>query len=241
MTKLRVGMSLITSLLTVLLSAQIQPSQLRVFQSGTHIETVRLDNFTVRYAISIPKNYSPSEPVPLVLALHYGGSPNGAAQGVLLTLVQPALSDLGAIILAPESVAGAWNSAANEHIVMDLIDAVRASYSIDAKRIAVTGFSMGGTGTWFFAGKYPGLFSAAVPVAGMPPQARSDWSTPVFAVHSADDEVMPIDPTAARIKELQKSGVRAELVTLAGISHSETNRFVGGLRRAVPWLKETWK
>jgi dipeptidyl aminopeptidase/acylaminoacyl peptidase len=63
----------------------------------------------------------------------------------------------------------------------------------------------------------------------------------VFAVHSRDDEVMPIGPTEARIKELQKTGVRAELVVLNGISHHETNRFVDGLKRAVPWLKQTWQ
>jgi predicted peptidase len=222
--------------------AQTQAAQLRVFDSGVHIDTFRrTGDLTVQYAISIPKNYSPSNPVPLVLALHYGGNPNGAAQGVLLALVQPAFAELGAIIVAPESVRGAWSTAENERAVNALLDAVQASYRIDTKKIAVTGFSMGGTGVWFFARKYPERFSAAVPVAGMPPATAADWRTPVFAVHSRNDEVMPIEPTETRIKELQKRGVRAELVALTGISHYETNRFVEGLRRAVPWLRETWK
>jgi predicted peptidase len=219
-----------------------QPTQVPVFDSGVHIQTFqRLGELSVRYAISIPKGYSSSKPVPLVLALHYGGSPNGAAQGVLLTLVQPAFADLGAIIVAPESVRGAWSTSENDHAVNALLDAVQVSYRIDPKRIAVTGYSMGGTGVWFFAGKYPERFSAAVPVAGMPPASAGNWRTPVFAVHSRNDEVMPSGPTETRIKELQKAGVRAELVVLTGISHYETNRFVDGLRRAVPWLKETWK
>ena len=61
------------------------------------------------------------------------------------------------------------------------------------------------------------------------------------SVHSRDDEVMPIGPTEARIKELQKAGVRVELVVLNGISHAQTNRFADGLRRAVPWLKQLWQ
>lgn len=221
---------------------QVQSGQLRVFQSGVHIDTMPLANgLTLRYAISIPKNYSRSNNVPLVLALHYGGSPNGAAQGVMLALAQPALQDLGAIIVAPESLGGAWNTAQNERGVNALLEAVQATYRIDTKKIAVTGFSMGGTGTWFFAGKYPERFSAAVPVAGTPPASAGNWKTPVFAVHSRSDEVVPIGPTEARVRELQKMGVPAELTALNGISHHETQRFVDGLRRAVPWLQGIWK
>jgi predicted peptidase len=216
-------------------------AQIPVFQPGVHVDTLQVTgDLTIRYAISIPKNYSSTTPVPLVLALHYGGNPNGASQGVLVNLVQPALAELGAIIVAPESVGGGWSTPENERGVNALIDAVQARYRIDAKKIAVTGFSMGGAGVWFFAGKYPDRFSAAVPVAGMPSASAGNWRTPVLAVHSRADEVMPFGPTERRINELQKAGVRAELVVLTGISHYETNRFIDGLRRAVPWLKETW-
>jgi hypothetical protein len=107
---------------------QTKPAQIRAYESGVHIDTLPLSNgLTIRYAISIPKNYSPSTPVPLILALHYGGAPNGAAQGVLLTLVQPALADVGAIIVAPESLGGAWSAAQNERGVNALLDAVQAT------------------------------------------------------------------------------------------------------------------
>jgi predicted peptidase len=222
--------------------AQSQPSQVRVFQPGIHLDNFPLSNgLTIRYAISIPKNYSPTNPVPLVLALHYGGAPNGAAQGVMLTLVHPALADLGAIIVAPESLGGAWSTAQNDRSVNALLDAVEAAYRVDTKKVAVTGFSMGGTGVWFFAGKYPERFTAAIPIAGMPPASAGNWKMPVFAVHSRNDEVMPIGPTETRIGELRKAGVQAELVALTGISHHETPRFTDGLRRAVPWLKGVWK
>jgi predicted peptidase len=221
--------------------SQAPSEKVPVFESGVHLGVFRRPDLSIGYAISIPKGYSAARPVPLVLALHYGGSPNGAAQGLMLMLVQPALAELRAIIIAPQSVGGAWSTASNERAVMSLLDAVRAAYSIDARRIAVTGYSMGGSGTWFFAGKYPELFSVAIPVAGMPSVSAEPWKTPVFAVHSRNDEVMPIGPTEMRIKELQKLGVRAELVTLSGLSHSQTNKFVSGLKRVVPWVKETWK
>src|SRR5215469_8967970 len=72
---------------------------------------------TVSYAISIPPNYSPSTPVPLILALHFGvgnGSGDGAGGDVLEILVGPGLAQLGAIIVAPDSLQGNWSTPENE-------------------------------------------------------------------------------------------------------------------------------
>lgn len=216
--------------------------QIPVLSPGIHDERLpRTGESPVRYAIHIPANYSPATPVPLVLALHYGGDPAGAGRGVLSILVRPALAELGAIIVAPDSVGGQWTTPENESAVNLLLEGVLSSYNIDKKKIVVTGFSMGGAGTWHFAGKYPERFSAAVPVAGRPATSAAEWRLPVLAIHSRNDEVVPIGPAETRIAELKKAGVRAEMIVLTGISHYETNRFVDGLRRAVPWLREIWK
>ena len=217
-------------------------SQAPVLSPGVHNQRLsREGEPAVRYAIYIPANYSQSKPVPLVLALHYGGNPTGAGRGVLNILVGPALEELGAIIVAPDSVGGPWTIPENERAVNLLLEGVLSSYNIDRKKIVVTGFSMGGAGAWHFANKYPERFSAAVPVAGRPTPSAEGWRLPVFAIHSRNDEVVPIGPAETRIAELKKAGVRAEMIVLTGISHYETNRFVDGLRRAVPWLKEIWK
>src|SRR5688572_25451813 len=113
---------------------------------------------TVRYALSIPANYSPKAKVPLVLALHFGGDPAGAGRAVLDILVGPALADLGAIIVAPDSLGGGWDNAENDRAVVQLLDKILADYSIDTTKIVVTGFSMGGAGTWHFGAKYPQRF-----------------------------------------------------------------------------------
>jgi len=204
----------------------------------------RADEPAIHYAISIPANYSPPGRVPLILALHFGvggGSSAGAGRDVVAILVGPALAELGAIIVAPDSIQGDWSSPENEHAVNALLDMVLASYSVDTKKIAVTGFSMGGTGSWHFAATYPERFSAAIPVAGRPPESPVGWRLPVLAIHSRNDQVAPIGPTETRIAELQKAGVNAKLIALTGIMHFETYRFVEGLRQAVPWLREIWK
>jgi len=212
---------------------------------GLHSRTLLNANEpAIHYAISIPGNYSPPARAPLILALHFGvrgRDPSGAGRDVVRILVGPALAELGAIIVAPDSIQGDWSSPENERSVNALLDMVLASYSVDKERIAVTGFSMGGGGAWHFAAKYPERFSAAIPVAGRPPESVSGWRLPILAIHSRDDQVMPIGPTEMRIAELQKSGVNAKLIALSGITHFQTYRFVDGLRQGVPWLKEIWK
>ena len=195
----------------------------------------------ISYSISIPDNYSSSKAVPLVLALHFGGEPDGAGRAVLEILVAQGLAGLGAVLVAPDSRGGAWSSAANEHAVNLLLEEVLKNYRIDRKKIAVTGFSMGGTGAWYYGLKYPERFSAVIPIAGTPPTTISQWRLPILAIHSRDDEVVPIQPTRSAIAELQKNGIHAELIELRDIHHHQTYRFADGLKSAVPWLKEIWK
>ncbi len=52
---------------------------------------------------------------------------------------------------------------------MDLFEAlahVKKSYTIDEKRISITGASMGGAATWYLISHYPDVFSAAAPFCG---------------------------------------------------------------------------
>jgi len=234
----------ILSLLPIGVAAQVVGDP-TVLTPGLHdLKLPRADDPAISYAIYIPDNYSPSTPVPLILALHFGvGGRDAAGAGgdVVQILIGPALAELGAIIVAPDSVRGNWSSPENEKAVNALLDMILARYSIDKEKVAVTGFSMGGAGTWHFAEKFPERFSAAIPVAGRPPPSAPGWRLPVLAIHSRDDQVAPFDPTEARIAELQKAGVNAKLIPLTGITHYETRRFRDALRQAVPWLREVWK
>ncbi|MBK8839809.1 MAG: dienelactone hydrolase family protein [Hyphomonadaceae bacterium] len=232
------------SLLSLAATAQDAADTLPLTPGVYHLNLARAGEPTVGYAISVPPDYSSSTPVPLILALHFGvggGSATGAGGDMLDILVGPGLASLGAIIVAPDSVRGNWSTPENEKAVTALIDAVTAGYAVDRKKIAVTGFSMGGSGSWHFAQKFPEIFSAAIPIASRPPESAAGWKVPVFAIHSRDDQVAPFTPADTRIAELQKAGVNARMIALAGISHYQTHRFQDALRQAAPWLHEVWK
>src|SRR5262249_5652088 len=73
------------------------------------------------------------------------------------------------------------------------------------------------------------------------PASAVGWRLPVLAIHSPDDQVVPFDPAAARIAELQNAGVNAKLIPAMGLAHYEVGRFREPLRQAIPWLREVWK
>jgi predicted peptidase len=228
-----------TAALVITASASAQ-DKVPVRAPGMHDEVLAQANGPTIHAIFVPRGYH-GEPVPLILALHFGGDPQGAGRAMLEILIQPALGELGAVIIAPDSLGGGWSTAVNEQGVKALLAAVEKSYALDQKKVVVTGFSMGGQGTWYWADRYPERFSAAVPISGTPTPSGATWRLPVFAVHSRDDQVQPIGPTEQRIAELKKRGINAQMVVLNGIEHFETYKFVSGLRQAVPWIQDIWK
>lgn len=213
----------------------------------TEDRVLQLDDGTeLRYGIHLPAGAG-DQPRPLIVGLHYawgGGARPPAYYGrdYMNLLVRPALEELGAVIVAPDCPGRGWADPRSDAAVLALIESVRAELPIDPEKILVTGYSMGGMGTWSFVAHHPGLVSAAIPMAGRPTREQLDgWSgTPVYAIHSRADEVVPIAPTEGAIEQLVSRGVEAELHAVDGISHYQTGRFVGSLRGSVGWVRRIW-
>lgn len=219
-----------------------QEAEVPMLPPGLHSRVLaRADGPPVAYAIQVPEGYAPDARVPLALALHYGGEPStGAGRGVVSMLVGPALAELGAVIVAPDALVSGWDAPENEQAVLALLDAVAVSYKTDPARVIVTGFSMGGIGTWHYAAKFSSRFSAALPVAGRPAEEVREWALPVFAIGSRLDTVVPMAATSQRIELLRQRGVNARMVVLETPTHFQTADHTDGLRRAVPWLRSLW-
>jgi predicted peptidase len=203
----------------------------------------------IRYAVSVPESYDGREEVPLVLSLHYGWGGDGSpprnyGEGHMRLLVEPALRELGAIIVAPDIPAPArrWSEPSSDRAVMELLDHVRAEYRIDPDRILVTGFSLGGHGTWFMAAEHPEIFSAAIPMAGW---AQPDWlekmgDMPLYVIHARNDEVVPFAAAEEAVAAAEAKGIPVELVVVEKLTHYDTARYVTYLRNAVPWIQSVW-
>ncbi|MBN1425335.1 dienelactone hydrolase family protein [Candidatus Fermentibacteria bacterium] len=203
-----------------------------------------LPNNGGRYTISIPKGYASGKPVPLVVALHYGGTVTPYFSRPFLTeLIEPGLRTLGAIIVAPDCRHGRWTSPEAETSVLALRDYVQSLWTIDPRRTLITGYSMGGTGAWTIASRHQDRFTAALILAGRPQEDSGavPWRIPVYVIHSRNDEVMPVKPTADVVGLIQEQGARIKLVVIDGASHYDVGAFTRHLHEAVPWIQRAWK
>lgn len=84
------------------------------------------------------------------------------------------------------------------------------TYNIDAKRIYITGHSMGATGAWEFILRYPELFAAAVPVCGAsdPSHVENCKNISVWAFSGENDEIYDFNETTETISCLQKVTIK---------------------------------
>ncbi len=212
---------------------------------GIYEETITLKSGSLlRYTLSIPREFSPGQPMPLVMALHYGGTVTPwYSKGYLNILVEPALRKLNAIIAAPDCPGKGWNNPTSEAAVLELLDHIKTKYSIDDRRLLITGFSMGGIGTWHMVARHPQLFSAAIPMSGTIGLETVDriQDTPLYVIHSQQDEFFPYKQEAEMVQILKDKGVPVQLQLVDGISHYNTAGFVKYLEKSVPWIMEVWK
>jgi predicted esterase len=161
----------------------------------------------------------------------------------MTNLILPGLGDLGAIMAAPDCPAEAWTDKVSEEAVLALIRRIEKDYPVDPRRRVLTGFSLGAIGTWKMALGHPGLFSAAIPISGMPPRGVvvGPGGPPFLVIHSLSDEIFPLEPLKKFIRFCQEQGLRVEFHPVPGLSHYRYDAFVPALGEAVPWVKAVWK
>jgi len=226
-------------LLGLVLGLGVRPVPLRAQAPADSLrrETLSFDGITAELAWRLPRAAGPR---PLILALHYGGKPTPYyGEGLIERLVGPAFRELDALIVAPTCPDGGWARPRCEAIALHALDHALATHPVDRSRVLVTGFSMGGMGTWHFATRFPERFSAALPVAGRPLDDALP-AIPVWALHSTADEVIPIEPARAALARLAERDPRAHFEVIDGVTHHTTADFAEPLARAVPWLRALW-
>ena len=192
------------------------------------------------YTIAIPRDLTDDNPRPLVLALHPGGGSRGGP--FLSQVVAPALRDWNAIIVAPDSPNRRWSVKSAEESVLFLLDEIFSRYPIDQNQRLVTGFSMGGSGTWFMATHHPDRFDGAIPIASAPREnpLTQLGAMPVYIIHSADDERVPVGPAREAAAFLEDRDHPVGYTELTRIGHYAMGGYVGALKTAGEWMKQQW-
>jgi hypothetical protein len=91
------------------------------------------------------------------------------------------------------------------------IEHVRRRYHIDPDRIFITGMSNGGIGAWLIGMHHAPLFAGVAPMAGgldgvLMPFLANLRNTPIYIIHGAKDQVMPVELSRSISRELTALG-----------------------------------
>jgi antitoxin component YwqK of YwqJK toxin-antitoxin module len=166
-----------------------------------------------RYITYTPKDYNTdtSKKWPLIIFLH-GGSRRGSdlkklyADGIPDQIYRG--REFSFIIIAPQCPEHIrWST---DNWFESLYKEVNGKYRIDTNRVYLTGFSLGGSGTWYIAAKYSDKFAAIAPMSGF--TSHMDFidkninkliDMPIWAFHGKIDDVVPFEETERIIKKLE--------------------------------------
>ena len=189
---------------------------------GQHEYSVAVDGYgTLRFLLNLPDNYDTQSEWPAMLFLH-GSGEVGSDASVLRTLgpsgYAEGLSSFPFIVISPQLDGWQWWDAAE---LDQLLDHVVRYYRVDQDRVAVTGMSLGGYGSWSLAAAYPYRFSCVVPVAGGgdPSTACSIAHLPAWVFHGAQDSVVPLSEAQAMVNALEGCGGAPLLTVYPDIGH----------------------
>ena len=180
----------------------------------------RLDS----YIIYVPHSFDMAKKYSLVILLHgYGDSalfnPYSPANLELLK----ACEKKGVIMVSPNGrqklpeLRGLYINDA-ETDVLQVISLVKKYYPINKKCVYLTGFSMGGFGSYWIASRHSDLFAAVAPVCGMWsgimgfPRVNLDGlkEIPIYIFHNDLDTSVPVSESRTAYTYLKKIGANVK-------------------------------
>src|SRR5262245_16173705 len=200
--------------------------------------SVTVGNKTYRYQVYVPADHSSQKTWPVVVQLHGNGEqgPDGllpTARG-MADYIRLNRSRFPAVAVFPQAETGKrWLDGDMEELVIAELDRTMTEFNGDPSRVYLAGFSMGATGAYRIAYRWPTRFAAVVTIAG-----RVDTSgvqtyskRDIQADRAANPFVAAADPFAALAERIRFLPIR--------IFHGDADETVPveQSRRLVPALK----
>lgn len=182
-----------------------------------HYSLAAMPPFLFKYYLYSPSDYDPAQSYPLVLMLH--GSSRHMHGGIYATRsgVQNKHPMFVLVPIAPPYFRWAKPGfPLQAHgFAARAIKNVFKSYAIDPNRVYVTGYSLGGAGTFGMLAHYPDLFAAAAPLCGYWSEGLADYRAmpdiPVQIHHGTQDSIVPYERSEDAYTALKTLNVDVEL------------------------------
>jgi predicted esterase len=197
---------------------------------GFHLRTVKTPSGNRKYTVFVPNGYDGSKAFPAVLFLHGSGERgDDGIKGGQIGLGAAILAHperFPAIIVLPQA-SKTWQADSDDaRYALAALDDVQATYKVDPDRIALTGLSMGGAGTWSIASAYPDRFSCVVPVCGRgkPETAQSLKNLPTWIVVGDEDSLGTLQNARDMRSALCDLGMTLRETEYRAVGHNSWDR-----------------
>ncbi|MFZ1744371.1 MAG: hypothetical protein WAU17_00505 [Nitrospirales bacterium] len=185
-----------------------QPTQYETQPVGAQPRrSIQVRGVDAEYALYVPPSYSPEQPMAFILCLHGAGFTGEA----YLDRWIPRLGEKY-ILACPSVTMGSWWTRFGEELVLKVLKEVQKDYHIDPDRVFLTGMSNGGIGTWIIGMHHADRFAGIAPMASgiddvLFPFVENLAHTPVYVIHGAADQVMPVQLSRDLVKEMERRGI----------------------------------
>lgn len=217
------------------------------------------DDFKLPYRFLIPENIQEDKKYPLLLFLH-GAGEWGTDNDIQLRHFPSKFIDASypCYILVPQCTESSpWSSfpqypgvytpaepTKSTAQVLSLIDTLLHSDSlqIDPDRVYVTGYSLGGEGTFDIIARAPDLFAAAIPICGIADTAKAQLmvNTPLWIFLGSEDDINDVNYSRIIVDALEKIGKPPKYTEYEGDGH-----YIWGAAYSepelLPWLFSQYK
>ena len=198
---------------------------------------VRRDSFSHRiyrdsagsefsYQVFIPADFTRDREWPVILFLHGVGQSgfDGKAQtgpGLGEAICRRKKS-FPFIAVFPQSISRTWEAdSPDARRALAILDEVSREFNVDRHRVYLTGFSMGGGGTWSLAHAYPDRWAAIAPVCGYgnPEWAPRLKSIPCWCFHGARDQAVSVGHSRQMVMAIQAEGDTPRYSEFSNLGH----------------------
>lgn len=180
------------------------------------------------YLLYLPQEYDAEKQWPLLLYLHGSGSRGDGLDpdrmGGPPQLVRHG-RHFDMIVVSPQCPLGAnWRP---EQLTA-LLDEVESRFR--PSRTMVTGFSMGGAGTWDLALHSPARFAAIAPLCGCGHATDSKLlkDIPIWCFHGEQDDVVPVQCSQEMISSVRAAGGMPRLTIYCDRGHNISSLVYNG-------------
>lgn len=183
--------------------------------TGVLFRDANINGTNRRYAIYVPRDYTPDKAWPCIVFLNGRGECGTDGTRQLAVGLMPAIlaepTRWPAIVVFPQKPDQQSQWADHDEMVMAILERTRLEFNIDANRRYLTGLSQGGAGTWAIGAKHADVWAAIAPVCGYGESATlapSLASTTIWAFHGMKDDIVKPEQTIAIIDAIKTEQAR---------------------------------